>query len=100
MNTPKKLKHFAWKACKNILATKENLKRRDITNDSVCKACEKHSEFVCHIFWFCDRAKEVWESSKVALPFEIRPSWDFIDVVWHPRIVGTYNSHLLRGLEK
>jgi len=46
------------------------------------------------------RAKEVWESSKVALPFEIRPSWDFIDVVWHPRIVGTYNSHLLRGLEK
>ncbi|XP_050256924.1 uncharacterized protein LOC126702296 [Quercus robur] len=31
-------------------------------------------------------AKEVWESSKLALPFEIRPSWDFIDVgIWKNR---------------
>ncbi|KAK7823976.1 putative ribonuclease h protein [Quercus suber] len=59
MNIPNKLKHFAWKACKNILATKENLKRRNITNDSVCEACEKHSKSICHIFRFCDKAKEV-----------------------------------------
>jgi len=49
----------------------------------VCEACGKHLESICHIFWFCDQTKEVWESSKLALPFEIRPLWDFIDVVWH-----------------
>ena len=59
MNTPNKLKHFAWKACKNILATKENLKRRNITKDSVCEACGEQLESACHIFWFCDKAKEV-----------------------------------------
>ncbi|KAL0013436.1 hypothetical protein SO802_000505 [Lithocarpus litseifolius] len=83
MNTPDKLKHFAWKACKNILATKENLKSRNITNDNLCDACGKQSESACHIFCFCEKAKEVWVSSKLAIPFEIKPSWDFIDVVWH-----------------
>ena len=36
---PNKVKHFAWKACRNILDTKENLWRRNITNDGVCESC-------------------------------------------------------------
>ena len=31
INVPNKVKHFAWKACRNILATKENLWQRNIT---------------------------------------------------------------------
>ena len=38
MKVPNKIKHFTWKACKNILATKENLKKRNITKDCICES--------------------------------------------------------------
>ena len=82
MQVLNKIKHFAWKACRDILATKENLRKRNITKDNLCESRGKAPEFACHIFWFCDRAKEVWLSSKLILPFEINPSWKFIDVMW------------------
>ncbi|KAL0011885.1 hypothetical protein SO802_006993 [Lithocarpus litseifolius] len=82
IQVPTKVKHFAWKACRDILATRENLWKRNITKDNLCESCGKAPETVCHIFWFCDRAKEVWSSSKLILPFEISPSWKFIDVMW------------------
>ncbi|XP_065626835.1 uncharacterized protein LOC136066441 [Quercus suber] len=82
MNVPNKVKHFAWKACRNILATKENLRRRNITKDSICEVCGKQEESTSHLFWFCDHAKEVWSSCKLSFPFEIQPSWDYMDVMW------------------
>ena len=79
---PNKIKHFAWKACKDILATKENLWKRKITKDNLCKSCGNAPESTCHIFWFFDSVKEVWASSKLIFPFEINPSWKFIDMMW------------------
>ena len=83
MNVPNKVKHFAWKKCKNILATKENLWRRNITKDNTCEVCKKQVESIGQLFWFCDHAKEVWSSCKLSLPFEIHPLWDYMDVIWH-----------------
>ena len=82
MHVPNKIKHFARKACKAILATKENLWKRKITKDNLCESCGNAPESTCHIFWFCDSAKEVWASSKLILPFKINPSWKFIDTMW------------------
>ena len=82
MNVPNKVKHFAWKACRNILATKENLWRRNITKESICEACGEQVESISHLFWFCERAKEVWSSCKLSFPFEILPSWNYMDVIW------------------
>ena len=36
---PNKIKLFGWRACHNILPTKENLVWRRITQDSVCELC-------------------------------------------------------------
>lgn len=83
MNVLNKVKHSAWKAYRNILATKENLRWRNITKDSTCEACGEHVESTCHLFWFCAHAKEVWSSCKLSFPFEIHPSWDYIDLIWH-----------------
>ncbi|XP_075664485.1 uncharacterized protein LOC142634090 [Castanea sativa] len=83
MNVPNKIKHFAWKACKNILATKENLQKRSITKDSICDSCGKASKSTCHLFWLCDKAKETWSSSKLVIPFKVSPQWKFMDVMWH-----------------
>ncbi|KAK9985942.1 hypothetical protein SO802_030893 [Lithocarpus litseifolius] len=81
MNLPNKIKHFAWKACRNILATKENLRRRNIVDNGLCVCCGSHTETVGHLFWFCDHAKEIWTSSKLSTPFEVMPSWDFMEVM-------------------
>ncbi|KAK7841475.1 putative ribonuclease h protein [Quercus suber] len=81
MKVPNKIKHFAWKACKNILSTKENLKKRNITKDCICDSCGKTFESTCHLFWLCDKAKTTWSSSKLVIPFEINPKWMFIDVM-------------------
>ena len=71
LNVPQKIKHFAWKAGRDILATKMNFAKRKITPNGVCELCGQDEETVCHLLWFCDHAKEVWTTSKFVLPFEI-----------------------------
>ena len=81
LNLPHKLRHFAWKARRNILATKDNLKRRKIVVDDECVLCGLSVETTCHLLWFCKHACGVWETSKLAIPFTISPPWTFLDVV-------------------
>ncbi|KAK7825031.1 putative ribonuclease h protein, partial [Quercus suber] len=69
-------------ACHNILATKENLLKRHITTDDKCEECGKESEPIYHLFWFCDKAKEVWANTKLVFPFQIGRTWGFVDMVW------------------
>ena len=81
MKLPHKLRHFAWKAGRNIVATKDNLKQRKISTDNECALYGQPEETTCHLLWFCKHARGVWESSKLALPFAIALSWIFLDVV-------------------
>ena len=81
MNVPNKVKHFTWKACRNILATKENLWRRKVTQEGLCEECGYTIESMTHFFWFCKQALVVWSHSKLVLPFTISQSWEFIEVV-------------------
>ncbi|KAK7859277.1 hypothetical protein CFP56_007775 [Quercus suber] len=82
LETPNKIRNFTWKACHNILATKENLLKRHITTDDKYAECGKESESICHLFWFCDKAKEVWANTKLLFPFQIGQTWGFVDVIW------------------
>lgn len=82
MQTQKKIRDFAWRACRDILANKVNLKRRMIKKDDLCNECSKEPETNCHMFWFCDKVKDIWGNSKLAFPFHIEPRWSFMDVVW------------------
>ena len=76
---PNKIKHFAWKACNGILATKEALFRRKITANNICKACGEHEETIMHMLCFCNGGIEVWSASKLSLPFTVQESWSFVD---------------------
>ena len=64
------------------LATKSNLKKRQITKDDICLQCGKGVETSIHLFWFCDCAKEAWCNNKTVFPFAIDSGWSFIDVAW------------------
>ena len=66
MRTPNKVRNFIWRACKDILATKTNLRKVD--ND-LCTSCNKAAETSGHMFWFCEKAKQVWNGSKMEFLF-------------------------------
>lgn len=82
LHLPTKIRYFAWRAYREALATKSNLKKKKITEDDFCPQCGKEAETTLHLLWFCERAREAWSNSKTVLPFAIESSWSFVDVVW------------------
>nr|XP_023923148.1 uncharacterized protein LOC112034569 [Quercus suber] len=98
LKLPHKLRHFAWKVGRNILATKDNLIRRKITEDATCVLCGQPEETTYHLLWFCKHAREVWESSKLALPFVFDQSWNFLDIVQNLQNREVTHSGLLEKI--
>ena len=54
---------FLWRACNNILPTKENLCRRKISNDPKCPLCGGDTETSGHFIWSCAAARDVWQEN-------------------------------------
>ena len=50
---PHKIRHFAWRACQDILPTKSMLMMRKVVQDSKCEACGLEAETPGHLFWSC-----------------------------------------------
>lgn len=66
LKVPPKLKHFWWKACCNLLATKENLHRRKCSPSPMCSICCKEAESVEHLIFRCSWTKAVWFGSNLS----------------------------------
>lgn len=79
MNLPNKIKHFTWKACNGILATKDSLFCRKITNNNICEVCGRQAETTMPMLCFCSQGKEVWNASKHSLPCIIQESLSFVE---------------------
>ena len=58
----KKVCHFLWRAAKDSLPTKLNLRLRHIPLDDTCEGCNDQSESLLHCLWLCDQARSVWMS--------------------------------------
>ena len=67
LNCPNKIKHFLWRACKNILPTKLSLKTRGVGKDGRCDTCGLE-ETSGHALWSCKLAEEVWCGTRLKLP--------------------------------
>lgn len=61
LKVPPKVKHFWWRACKNAVATKENLYRRKWSRDPICPLCNKDVETIQHLLFRCPKIGSVWE---------------------------------------
>ena len=53
-------KNFIWRACQDILPTRENLMRRKIVEDQLCPICGVEPETPYHIPWACPSAMDLW----------------------------------------
>ncbi|KAI8525452.1 hypothetical protein RHMOL_Rhmol13G0231200 [Rhododendron molle] len=60
MKVQGKIKSFWWRACKNSLATCENLFRRKCAQSSACPICGSEIETVEHMLFWCSWAKAIW----------------------------------------
>ena len=63
LRIPNKIKVFGWRACNDILPTKQNLSKQKIIEDEMCPICMRFPESVIHALWECEAAKDVWAGS-------------------------------------
>ncbi|OMO95972.1 reverse transcriptase [Corchorus olitorius] len=63
LNVATKLQNFLWRACRNIIPTKENLVKRHCSYDPVCVRCNEDVESLEHILFFCPFAQAAWKAS-------------------------------------
>lgn len=79
---PHKVRHFVWRACRNALPTKNNLRHRKIIQEELCDECKGAPEIVGHVLWGCLKAKEAWECSKLVISGTMDVNASFQDVMW------------------
>ena len=60
---PNKIKVCGWRACHDILPTRENLVRRQVLDDGTCGLCTRTKETAIHALWECSVARGVWAES-------------------------------------
>lgn len=60
LNAPNKVKHLAWRACKDSLPTKMNLVRRKIVTMSTCDRYKMHQEDAMHALFHCLELTLLW----------------------------------------
>jgi hypothetical protein len=67
LQIPNAAKMFLWRACNNILPTKDNLKRRKVLEEDTCTFCCDSIETTHHILWDCPSSQDVWSVSERTL---------------------------------
>ena len=64
LKLPPKVRNFIWRACSNILPTKENLHSRRVKVEPRYDICCQQPESTSHLLWECPLARNVWAISK------------------------------------
>lgn len=65
LSVPNVEKNFLWRACHDILPTRENLWKRKVISDPLCPVCGIEVETGFHILWNCPSAMDVWSLCSV-----------------------------------
>jgi hypothetical protein len=60
LQVPKYVQSFLWRACRDLLPTRDKLLRRKIVQDPFCPMCGTEAETPGHLLWWCDSARVVW----------------------------------------
>ena len=63
IKTPNRIRHFIWRAARDSLPTKQNLRHRHVPVEASCPTYDEHSESLIHCLWLCEHAQAVWKSN-------------------------------------
>ncbi|XP_062145408.1 uncharacterized protein LOC133852660 [Alnus glutinosa] len=71
---------FLWRACNDILPTKNNLYKRKVVIDQLCPICNSEVESVGHALWRCVSAQAVWCCCEGPIQKSSVAAEEFIDI--------------------
>ena len=74
---PTKGPNFMWRACADILPTRDNLCRRRVDVDRNCEFCRQQPETGAHLLWECPFTRNVWSLSSGKVQKCRNDVWDF-----------------------
>lgn len=57
LDVKRKIQHFLWRACHNSIPVANNLQKRGMRVDGICRQCGEASETVEHLFFHCAKAQ-------------------------------------------
>ena len=77
LNVPPKVRMFLWRACSNVLPTRENLHRWRVQVDPYCEICCQNPESVGHLLWECSLARNMWALCRGGLQKSANNCCDF-----------------------
>ncbi|XP_028074522.1 uncharacterized protein LOC114276883 [Camellia sinensis] len=72
-----KIKAFAWKACLNIIPTRDRLWQRRVPVELGCDCCDAAVETLVHCVKECEVAQQVWAASPMAFVTDVGVGYDF-----------------------
>ena len=90
--TPHKVRHFAWKACSNILPTKDNLYLRRVLSENLCEECGNATKSSSHLFWSCPRVQLVWGCLKLPSLLRSGQFHSFFDLLWFLLMIESFDE--------
>jgi hypothetical protein len=76
------VKFFLWKACSDILPTKEKLHRRKVVLNPLCPICLAVLETLSHALWTCPSAQDVWAECNGKLQKSVCRDGDFTETLF------------------
>lgn len=78
---PSAVKMFLWKACSDILPTKEKLFKKHITLDPLYPICNLEVEMAGHILWSCPSARDIWFKCTIKVQKSPSEAADFMSIL-------------------
>ena len=77
---PTKGPNFMWRACADILPTRDNLCRRRVDVDRNCEFCRQRPETGAHLLWECPFTRNSWSLSSGKVQKCRNDVWDFFQL--------------------
>lgn len=89
LQIPPKVKHFIWRAIKNVLPTKDQLLIKRVPMLVMCPACNMETETVIHSLVHCPFAKVCWGE----LNINITSSFHTCFKEWIANVMQSYDAN-------
>ena len=62
LSLPNKVKNFLWRACRNSMPAKVNLRKRMILTFDICDHYNREPKSILHALWDCTELAQIWEA--------------------------------------
>ena len=78
-----------WRAARDSLPTKQNLRHRHVPVEAACSLCDEHAESLIHSLWLCDHAQAVRKSDSCFARYYRKQYQSFLELLGEVMCTGS-----------